>query len=107
MPPECLALMSSAYYAKTFLGLAAPIKNVVFTGVEMQSDRPVCLEPLSASERHIPTPACRCISYAGFTMEGLFEFLFGASGRLNRAKYWRSTLLFTVAGLMAAVILLT
>jgi uncharacterized membrane protein YhaH (DUF805 family) len=37
----------------------------------------------------------------------LCEFLFGASGRINRAKYWRSTLLFTVAGLMAAVILFT
>jgi len=23
-------------------------------------------------------------------MEDLFEFLFGASGRINRAKYWRS-----------------
>ena len=40
-------------------------------------------------------------------MEDVFEFLFGASGRINRAKYWRSTLLFTVAGLMAAVILFT
>jgi uncharacterized membrane protein YhaH (DUF805 family) len=40
-------------------------------------------------------------------MEDMFEFLFGASGRINRAKYWRSTLLFTVAGLMAAVILFT
>ncbi len=40
-------------------------------------------------------------------MEDLFEFLFGASGRINRARYWRSTLLFTVAGLMAAVILFT
>ena len=40
-------------------------------------------------------------------MEDLFEFLFGASGRINRAKYWRSTLLFTGAGLMAAVILFT
>ena len=40
-------------------------------------------------------------------MEDLFEFLFGASGRINRAKYWRSTLLFAVAGLMAAVILFT
>jgi uncharacterized membrane protein YhaH (DUF805 family) len=40
-------------------------------------------------------------------MEDLFEFLFGASGRINRAKYWRSTLLFTVAGLMAAVVLFT
>ena len=40
-------------------------------------------------------------------MEDLFEFLFGASGRINRAKYWRSTLLFAVAGLMTAVILFT
>ena len=40
-------------------------------------------------------------------MEDLFEFLFGASGRINRAKYWRSTLLFTVTGLMVAVILFT
>jgi len=40
-------------------------------------------------------------------MEDLFEFLFGASGRINRAKYWRSTILFMVAGLMAAVILFT
>ncbi len=40
-------------------------------------------------------------------MEDLFEFLFGASGRINRAKYWRSTLFFTVAGVMAAVILFT
>jgi uncharacterized membrane protein YhaH (DUF805 family) len=55
----------------------------------------------------MPAPACRCISHAGVTMEDLFEFLFGASGRINRAKYWRSTLLFTVAGLMAAVILFT
>jgi len=38
-------------------------------------------------------------------MEDVFEFLFGASGRISRAKYWRSNLLFTVAGLMAAVIL--
>src|SRR5712671_4588948 len=45
--------------------------------------------------------ACRGI------MEDLFEFLFGASGRINRARYWRSTLLFAVAGLMAAVILFT
>ncbi len=55
----------------------------------------------------MPAPACRCISHAGVTMENLFEFLFGASGRINRAKYWRSTILFTVAGLMAAVILFT
>jgi uncharacterized membrane protein YhaH (DUF805 family) len=41
------------------------------------------------------------------TMEDLFEFLFGASGRTNRAKYWRSVALLGVAGLLAAVILFT
>jgi len=41
------------------------------------------------------------------SMEDLFEFLFGASGRINRAKYWRSVVLFGVAGLLAAVILFT
>jgi uncharacterized membrane protein YhaH (DUF805 family) len=45
--------------------------------------------------------------HAEFTMEDLFEFLFGASGRINRAKYWRSLLTFSVAGLFAAVILFT
>src|ERR1700676_5621984 len=40
-------------------------------------------------------------------MEELFEFLFGASGRINRAKYWRSVVLFGVAGLLTAVILFT
>jgi uncharacterized membrane protein YhaH (DUF805 family) len=40
-------------------------------------------------------------------MEDLFEFIFGASGRINRAKYWRSLFIFCVAGLFAAVILFT
>ena len=40
-------------------------------------------------------------------MEDLFEFLFGASGRINPAKYWRSAVLFSVAGLLTAVILFT
>lgn len=40
-------------------------------------------------------------------MEELFEFLFGASGRIHRAKYWRSVLIFIGAGLMTAVILFT
>ncbi len=31
-------------------------------------------------------------------MEDLLEFLFGASGRINRAKYWRSFLIYLVAG---------
>jgi uncharacterized membrane protein YhaH (DUF805 family) len=40
-------------------------------------------------------------------MEELFEFLFGASGRINRAKYWRSLLIFCGAGLLVGVILLS
>jgi uncharacterized membrane protein YhaH (DUF805 family) len=40
-------------------------------------------------------------------MENLLEFMFGASGRINRAEYWLSILKFTVAGLFAAVILAT
>jgi uncharacterized membrane protein YhaH (DUF805 family) len=40
-------------------------------------------------------------------MEQLFEFLFGASGRINRAKYWRSVLIYIGAGMMTAVILFT
>jgi uncharacterized membrane protein YhaH (DUF805 family) len=40
-------------------------------------------------------------------MEYLFEFLFGASGRINRANYWRSVLIYVGAGMMTAVILFT
>jgi uncharacterized membrane protein YhaH (DUF805 family) len=40
-------------------------------------------------------------------MEQLFEFMFGASGRINRAKYWKSMLIFGIAGLLVAVILMT
>jgi uncharacterized membrane protein YhaH (DUF805 family) len=40
-------------------------------------------------------------------MEDLLEFLFGASGRINRAKYWRSLLILGVAGMFVGVILLT
>jgi hypothetical protein len=39
-------------------------------------------------------------------MEELFEFLFGASGRIDRAKYWRSLLVFCGAGSLVGVILL-
>jgi uncharacterized membrane protein YhaH (DUF805 family) len=38
-------------------------------------------------------------------MEGFLEFMFGASGRINRAKYWLSVVKFSFAGLLAAVIL--
>jgi uncharacterized membrane protein YhaH (DUF805 family) len=37
----------------------------------------------------------------------LFELLFGASGRINRAKYWLSLFKYGIAGLLAAVILFT
>jgi uncharacterized membrane protein YhaH (DUF805 family) len=40
-------------------------------------------------------------------MEELFEFLFGAGGRISRAKYWRSLIIFVGAGLLVGVILLT
>jgi uncharacterized membrane protein YhaH (DUF805 family) len=40
-------------------------------------------------------------------MEDLLEFLFGASGRINRAKYWRSLLIRGVAGMFVGVILVT
>ena len=40
-------------------------------------------------------------------MEDFFEFMFGASGRINRAKYWVSTIKFSFAGLLVAVILFT
>ena len=40
-------------------------------------------------------------------MEELVEFLFGASGRIGRAKYWRSVLIYIGGGLMTAVILFT
>jgi uncharacterized membrane protein YhaH (DUF805 family) len=40
-------------------------------------------------------------------MEDLLEFLFNATGRINRAKYWRSLIVFSIAGLFAAVLLFT
>jgi uncharacterized membrane protein YhaH (DUF805 family) len=40
-------------------------------------------------------------------MEDLLEFLFNATGRINRAKYRRSLIIFSVAGLFTAVILYT
>ena len=35
-------------------------------------------------------------------MEGPFKFLFGSKGRINRAQYWRSLVIFGLAGLFAA-----
>jgi uncharacterized membrane protein YhaH (DUF805 family) len=40
-------------------------------------------------------------------VEDPLEFMFGASGRINRAKYWRSLLILGVAGLCTAIILFT
>jgi uncharacterized membrane protein YhaH (DUF805 family) len=64
-------------------------------------------EPLHASVRRIPVrwaPAAFCMPGI---LEELFEILFGASGRINRAKYWRSVLLLCIAGPMVAVTLFT
>jgi uncharacterized membrane protein YhaH (DUF805 family) len=41
------------------------------------------------------------------SIEDLLEFLFNATGRINRAKYWRSLIVFSVAGLFAAIVLFT
>ena len=40
-------------------------------------------------------------------MEDLLEFLFGAGGRIGRAKYWRSIPIYCLGGLFVAVILFT
>jgi uncharacterized membrane protein YhaH (DUF805 family) len=40
-------------------------------------------------------------------MEYLFEFLFNATGRTRRARYWRSLVIFGIAGLFVLVILFT
>jgi uncharacterized membrane protein YhaH (DUF805 family) len=40
-------------------------------------------------------------------MEDLLEFLFNATGRISRAKYWRSLIVLSIAGLFAAVLLFT
>jgi hypothetical protein len=50
---------------------------------------------------------CACAPDHWNAMEELFEFLFGASGRINRTKHWRSLLIFCGAGLLVGVILLT
>jgi uncharacterized membrane protein YhaH (DUF805 family) len=38
-------------------------------------------------------------------MEDFFEFMFGASRRINRAKYWVSFIRYSLAGMLVAVIL--
>jgi uncharacterized membrane protein YhaH (DUF805 family) len=39
--------------------------------------------------------------------EELFEFAFGANGRINRAKYWRSVLIYICMGLVTTIVLFT
>jgi uncharacterized membrane protein YhaH (DUF805 family) len=66
------------------------------------------LEPAAASSRHTPVHRGLVGAFAPWNvMQDLFEFMFGASGRINRAKYWRSLLIFCGAGLLVGVILLT
>jgi hypothetical protein len=57
------------------------------------------IEPLSISEQQIPCTGSAGAFACRDTVEGLFEFMFGAGGRINRAKYWRSLLIFGIAGL--------
>jgi uncharacterized membrane protein YhaH (DUF805 family) len=40
-------------------------------------------------------------------MVDFLEFMFGASGRINRARYWLSLFKLCLAGLLAAVVLFT
>jgi len=62
---------------------------------------------LASFYRDVPVAPCPLATLAYGFMEDLFEFLFNATGRINRAKYWRSLVIFGVAGLFAAVILFT
>jgi hypothetical protein len=69
-------------------------------------------ECLGMNPPRFPHDTRLCTGFAGAlecwnAMEELFEFLFGASARINRAKYWRSLLIFCGAGLLVGVILLT
>jgi uncharacterized membrane protein YhaH (DUF805 family) len=57
--------------------------------------------------RDIPVTPCPPATSADGVMEELFESLFNATGRINRAKYWCSLIVFGVAGLFAAVVLFT
>ncbi len=40
-------------------------------------------------------------------MEDFFEFMFGAGGRINRARYWLSLFKLCLAGLLVTVVLFT
>jgi uncharacterized membrane protein YhaH (DUF805 family) len=65
------------------------------------------LNPSPFHHDTLPRPEFVGASAYRDAMEELFEFLFGASGRINRAKYWRSLLVFIGAGFLVGVILLT
>jgi hypothetical protein len=40
-------------------------------------------------------------------MEDFFEFMFGAGGRINRAKYWLSLFKLSIAGLLGTAVVFT
>jgi uncharacterized membrane protein YhaH (DUF805 family) len=71
------------------------------------ASQPVRLEPISVSGRHISVCRVRGAFSMQVGMQDFFEFMFGASGRINRAKYWLSLFKFSIAGLLAAVVLFT
>ena len=64
---------------------------------------------LNPDPPHYDIISCRAsrLLRASETMEQPFEFMFGAAGRINRAKYWKSMLIFCIARLFAGVILMT
>jgi uncharacterized membrane protein YhaH (DUF805 family) len=67
----------------------------------------LALNPALLPTTHSRAPNTAVQLYAGSVVEDLLEFMFGASGRINRAKYWRSLLILGVAGLFTAIILFT
>jgi uncharacterized membrane protein YhaH (DUF805 family) len=73
----------------------------------IRGERRLCLEPQIALQRHTADAGSAAASAYWGHMEDLFESLFGASGRISRARYWRAMFLFAGAGLMVAVILFT
>jgi uncharacterized membrane protein YhaH (DUF805 family) len=82
-------------------GLIAPDEQTESAGIRAG-------QTMSPSFYHdIPVTPCPLATSADGIMEDLFEFLFNASGRVNRAKYWRSLIVFGVAGPFTAVILFT
>jgi uncharacterized membrane protein YhaH (DUF805 family) len=68
---------------------------------------PYPIEPRSNGKRQTSVLGLAGAFLCRGTMEGLFEFMFGASGRINQAKYRRSFLAYSVGGILIAFILST